>query len=339
MGSYLWESYYQEVSYYWKGFLSFFAYKPRWSNPTCDVRERPLAHGLVTRSEKVAWPEEFQGVNIGTTPPRQTPYQGSVGGGHPLQECGPGTRSVRVDHKYGGTLIENGVDTGIFLKGGNPYYVNIPVPVRNGWAVQGYPNRNNTGDRHWYGLDQDGNYHTVIQWFQQNNTVGHYEKWDSNGTLLHGYRPGGTTVKGGICWPAHAVNTWELENGLTHRLGIVFPNLGNDPQTGHGDGTGDSANWTVPSYGQILKLSEEEYQRQLSLNPSPTQKTLLDSMFFNGIVPFDRGGQDWAAWHGTLSKISGAQWVNSPAKDIGDLEIPLTELEVGVEYDSLNNYL
>lgn len=313
---YVWTAW-ESLTYEWTGLLRALA-GPKWRNPVCDVTDRYVCKDTVSESVKMSWPDELKDLRMGCDIPSQVPWQGSVGG-QPVQMVNPTKyKTFTVDNVYGGTRIVAG-EPDRYYKPGEKYKVKIPVPVTGEWAVQGYPNGKNDGDRHWYGIEPDGTAHEVIWLGIGTPTVASYNKWSPKGERLDSIPRKGSVVKGDIQWTAHAWNRFDEP----HRLGIVFYNFGNSPE-GWGDGTGEPAKWTFPAYGQILRLSEECYDR-LSENADWEQQAFLDSCRYHGIVPFDRGKKEW---HGTIAMVSGAQHVGST---IPQLNIPLSELELVVK--------
>lgn len=309
MSNYTW-TWWESVTYDWPDWTRPWLAPPRWRNPTCDVTTRRVDETRVTASEPRQWPVELAGLNLTCDPPRQTPWQGSVGGG-PIQTVDPTmTRRFTIDNKWGGNLYRDGQLVGRYGPG-ERWQVDVPMPVRNGWAVEGYPNALNQGDRHWFGIEPDGTAHECI-WLGLNNTptMLNYCKYAPDGTLLTGM-PGGV-VKGGQQWTRLAWDRFDEP----HRLGIVFHNLGG------GDGTGPPALWDFPRYGQTFRLSTAEYRRQLSLGVDPEQLAFLNALHFHGAEAYDRGGQ---RWHGSIGMVAGAQWLGSK---LGELQIPLSSLEL-----------
>ena len=330
--NYVW-SYWQSVTYHWKGWVwQLWGAKPRWYNPTCDVPSgvRHLNTELAAgETVKIDWPDELKDKSIGLGPVGQVPWDGTVGGGKPVQMVFKGNlKGFKVDNPWGGMRVKDG-ELERWYKPGERYDVNVPSPIRNGWAVEGYPNGKNTGDRHWYGVEEDGTAHEVIWLGIGTNTVSAYSKYDPEGNLVDGlvnlnkdgsYEPRGV-VKGHQQWTSIAWNVGDPR----HRLGIVFKSLGRNAETGEGDSPEPYGSWEYPAYGQLYRLSEEEYQRQLTYDPNDEQRILLDSLRYYGVEPYDQGG---SSWHGSIGMVSGAQHRMST---IHELDIPLSELELVVE--------
>ena len=315
---YIW-TWWQSVTYNWTGLMQqWFGAKPRWKNPPADyIREtRRLDKTMVTDSKPVVWPNEYRDLKLNVGPVRQVPYQGSVGG-HPVQlGTDPMARTIRVQNWYGGDRYIDG-DFYYSYKPGQSYHVKVPGPIRYGWAVQGYPNGLNQGDRHLYILEADGTAHEMIGFWQTDWTCVHYRKYDPDGNMVDGIPDAkGAPHKGNIQWTSLA---WDVGDE-PHRLGMSFYQLGNFP-----DGVGDSPPpydaWDTPSYGKLYRLSREEYERQISLGPDEEQRNFLDSLRFYGAVPFDRGGAGWSA---NVAFISGSQQAEST---VGELDIPISALE------------
>lgn len=320
---YPWKNWHQQVSYDWtRPPGSWFAYKPRWSNPTTDMPQRTnLVTDRVTASVPMQWPVEYHGAPIDVTV-RQTPWQGSVGG-KPVQHVDKmKMRRFMVDNKYGGELFRNGMSQGL-TKAGEQWEVMVPRPVReaqDGWAVEGYPNMLNDGDRHWYGLEDDGTAHECIWLGIGTDTMLDYCRFAPDGTLLDGVVKHGRVgvVKGNVSWLSLAWNAGDAP----HRLGLVFHNLAREGVNGAAsDGTRDD--WTQPAYGQVFRLSAEVYNR-LSLNADAEQQAFLDSARHHGFMPYDVGG---ATWKAGVGMVAGAQHTRST---VSDLELSVTDLELVV---------
>lgn len=320
------EKFYQNNAWI-RWLLDLFGYRP-WRNPKTDIRdERKLDLSLVDESIQIEWPEEIKDWKVDFTPPAQKPYKGSVGGGVPVQLLDPSkTKKIMVHNQWRGTLIENGVDTGI--DPGDDYYVDVPVPVSGEWAIQGYPNENAGGDRHWYGIEPDGTAHEMISFWTTDWSCHHYAKYAPDGTILHRVDPGGSVVKGNIRWTGVALN----RNDKPHRLGLVFKKIGKDWDNTYWDGnvrfgepdehwSDGEQNWEYPRYGQWYRLSSEAYVR-LSAKADAEQQAVLDSAYYFGFIPYDRGG---ALDQANVGMIAGSQWVGST---IGELDIKLKDLEL-----------
>lgn len=311
--TYVW-TWAQQISHDWPDWFRKLFGIQRWENPRCDVADRHLCVDEVMSSIPIEWPTEWANVRVSTNAPRQTPWQGSVQGSC-VQMVNPDvTKTFTVRNEYGGTLFENG-DKVRFYNAGETYDVEIPVPIRNGWGLEGYPNGGNLGDRHWFGIEPDGTAHEVIWINVPAGTVASYTKWSPDGKLAHGVLPGGTVVKGGIQWTAHGWNRWDRP----HRLGLVFSNLSG------GDGDLDVPH---PSYRNIYRLSEEAYYNHLKEARGDGElRNLLDSMRIYGMVPYDRGG-DGNAKRCTIGTFAGAQMVGS---SMGKLNVQLKDLELVVD--------
>lgn len=328
--SYLWQSWWQEVTYNWYGWIwDWWGYKPRWSNPTCDVppgtitKNTTLAEGP---SQKIEWPEEYRSLKIGTGPVGQTyVYAGSLANaGKPVQLVDPNNTVVMLmDNKYGGRWLKRHGEV-VDLPGSNVNYrglpVKIPRPLHNGWGIEGYPNGNNGGDRHWYGVDPEtGTVWEAIQFYPNNGTVGTLMVYDNEGNIIEGFIDGKSAVKGGQQWTSLAWNYGDEP----HRLGMVFKWLGKHPTEGWTDSPEPWATkFENPAYGRLYRLSDEEYQRQLSLDPDQEQRNFLDSLRFYGAEPYDQGG---SGWHGSVAFVAGAQQKKST---VPELDIPIAELEM-----------
>lgn len=327
---YLWDSWWQSATYSWTGWTwQLFGYKPRWRNPTCDVppgmitKNTQLAEGVST---KIEWPEEYRDLSIGTGPVGQTNvWQGTLSGaGKPVQLVDPdNTVVMKMDNKNGGTWLKQTGEV-VELPPTNVFYtglpVNIPRPLHDGWGIEGYPNGANTGDRHWYGVDPNtGTVWEAIQFFPELGTVGTLMVYDNQGNVIEGFVDGKSAIKGGQQWTSLAWNYGDQP----HRLGMVFKWLGRHPTEGWTDSPEPWATkFKNPAYGRLYRLSEEEYQRQLALNPDSEQKNFLDSLRFYGVEPYDQGGN---GWHGTIGFVAGAQQKQST---VPNLDIPISELEL-----------
>lgn len=315
MSDYMW-TFAEQLTYDWPSWArSLFRAPKRWQNPICDVgAERHLDRTLVESSEPIEWPDELRDLEVDFGPPRQKPYQGSVGG-KPVQSVNPDrTRRFTVHNKYRGNLIVDGVEAGP-LDG--PYQVDVPVPYQNGWGVEGYPNGGNLGDRHWYGVEPDGTAHEMI-WFNQiDSTCAHYAKYAPDGTITHRVDPGGSVVKGNVQWTSLALN----QGDPAHRLGLVFHNLGatvdhsvDDQIVRFGNaGSDGDADWDYPRYGQWFRLSRAAYDR-LSVGVTDIFiQSVLDSAHYHGFIPYDRGGQTPGA---SVGMIGGGQHERSKLAQI-----------------------
>ncbi len=317
----------QAQTYTWTGFWFWlFGAKPRWTNPTSDVQPgtRFLKKGNVQSSIKVQWPAELKDLSLGLEV-KQKPWQGTVSGGKPVQMVSDTkTKGFSVDNIYGGLRYKDGVPFKDY-KAGERYTVSIPVPLRDGWGIEGYPNASNTGDRHWYGIEADGTAHEVIWMGIGTPTVLNYTKYAPDGSLLDGIMttdemgtyPRGA-VKGHQQWTSLAWN----KGDEPHVLGIVFKALGNNPVNGDGDSPEPYASWALPAYGQTYRLSEAEYDRQMALGPDQEQANFLSSLRFHGVESYDQGKQ---TWHGSIGMIAGAQQANNT---VANLDIPISELEL-----------
>lgn len=317
MATYLWQNWHQQISYDWQGWVwDWFGFKPRWTNPTCDVKNRHVDKTLVGSSEPREWPSELRDLNLAFGPVAQKPMMGSVPGSVPMQMVDPNkTTTVTVGNNWGGWRFKNGVKTE-WLPAGTTYDVIIPTPMNNGLAHEGYPNHGSQGDRHWYGIEPDGTAHECIwmqwgpNWWDHARCL-HYMKYDPQGNMIDGIPGGGNIVKGGIQWTAHAWNRYDEP----HRLGCVIHNMGG------GDGWGDPYNWDFPRYGQVFRLSEDRY-KELYPSADEEQRRFLDSLRHYGVVPFDTGGNGWFV---AIAEVGGAQWVGST---LGELDIPVSDLEL-----------
>lgn len=338
---YFWKNWHQEVSYNWTGFMSLFAYRPKWTNPTSDMPNRTnlASLGIVTDSEPVDWPEEYQGGRINTAV-RQKVWMGSVGG-IPVQRVDPmRVRRFTIINRWGGYLVRDGVDQG-YLNSGQTWEVDVPVPVRlaeDGWAVEAYPNAGNDGDRHWYGVEDNGTHHEAIwivtdehfalgRWSGSGNTMLDYCKYAPDGTLLTGVssRTGyAGVVKGCVSWLSLA---WQRGDS-PHLLGMAMNNLARDGYNG-APSDGDRDDWEHPAYGRHYRLSPEAYTR-LSVNADSEQQTFLDAIFHYGIIPYDRGGATSSTLGAGVGMVAGAQHVGST---LPQLDIKVSDLELVTETD------
>ena len=320
---YIW-TWWQSVTYGWTGLMQqWFGAKPRWENPPADyIREtRHLDKTMVADSKPVVWPTEYRDLRLGLGPVRQTPWAGSVGGKPVQLVAGAMSRPIKVQNWYGGPRYVDG-DLVKNYAPGEAYHVTVPGPVRYGWAVEGYPDGLNQGDRHWYGLEADGTAHEMIGFWQTDWSCVHYRKYDPDGNMIDGIPDGrGATVKGNVQWTSLA---WDVGD-KPHRLGLVFRWLGKHPTEGWTDAPEPWASkFDNPAYGKVYRLSREEYDRQMSLGPNEEQKSFLDSLRFYGAIPYDQGGYDW---HGSIGLIAGSQQAQST---ISELDIPLSALEEAV---------
>lgn len=326
---YPWENWHQQISYDWKGFMKLFAYKPRWENPVCDVPPglRRLNTEIAGDSQPVEWPAELSNLTVDIGPPRQKPYQGSVGG-QPIQMVSrKKMRLFTIDNKWGGVLVRDGEIVGE-TKAGERYEILVPRPIRedqDGWAVQGYPNMLNTGDRHWYGIEEDGTAHECIWLGIGTDTMSTYCRYAPDGSLLDGIVDSRGTygvVKGNVQWTSIAWNRGDPP----HRLGLAFYNLAASDIPGFSDG--DNEEWTTPAYGQLYRLSERAYDRMME-TADEEQQDLLVSGRFNGFMPFDRGGSKMG---GGMALVSGSQWGIGGQWDkpstLEDLDIRFSDLEL-----------
>lgn len=325
---YGWTNWHQQTSYDWKGWAKNFAYKPRWSNPHSDVPDtRYVNTDTVSDSRPMKWPEEYRGLSLWFGPVGQdSVWRGSLlGAGMPVQRVDKKySRMFTIDNRYGGDLYRDGKLVGK-IPAGEKWDVLVPQPVRlheDGWAVEGYPNLLNKGDRHWYGVEDDGTAHESIWILAKehggNNTMLDYCKFAPDGTLLTGVSRNGKAgvVKGNVPWTSLAWN----RDDAPHRLGAAFHNLAVVGMNGAAsDGT--RADWTFPAYGQLFRLSPRVYEL-LSKNANEEQQAFLDSLFLHGVMPFDTGGNSWGA--GT-AMIAGSQHKGST---IADMDILITDLEL-----------
>lgn len=331
--SYGWANWHQQVSYGWKGW---FAYKPRWTNPRSDaIGPRHICTDTVTSSKPIEWPVEYRDVALWAGPVGQTSiWQGTLlGAGQPVQRVDRmHLREFVIDNRYGGDLWRDGKFIE-HLSAGQQWEAYIPEPVRlrqDGWAVEGYPNALNKGDRHWYGVEDDGTCHEAIWTVAlehiagtvfsglKGDTMADYCCYAPDGSLLTGIMKGSHVgvVKGNVQWTSLAWNRGDPP----HRLGAVFHDLALVAMNAAAsDGT--RADWTFPAYGQLFRLSSEVYNR-LSANADDEQQSFLDSLHNHGVMPYDTGGNDWGA---SISIVAGAQHVGST---IGDLSIQITDLEL-----------
>lgn len=327
---YLWANWFQQISYDWSGFLSLFAYKPRWTNPTSDMPKRTnLNTEPVSSSVPMNWPAEYQGSTLNLSV-GQNVWQGSVPhAGQPVQRVDKSkTRTFWIDQKYGGEVIIDGVSQG-YKKAGERWSVEVPRPVReaqDGWAVEGYPNAGNRGDRHWFGLEDDGTAHECIWLGIGTDTMLDYCKYAPDGSLLTGSKSAAGfagVVKGCISWLSVAWNAGDKP----HRLGMGMSNLARLGVNGvPSDGTRDD--WTEPAYGQVFRLAPEVYNR-LSATADEEQQNFLDSLFYYGIMPYDVGGAAMGTvkYGGGVGMVAGAQHKDS---SVGKLEIKFTDLELAI---------
>lgn len=343
---YFWESKLQETSYRWTGLMSKIAYRPRWTNPASDIPQRTnLRKGVIVSSEPIDWPKEYHGGKINTATAQKV-WMGSVGGGIPAQRVDASkSRLFRITNKYGGELYKDGVKLG-YRKAGKAWDVLVPEPVRlkeDGWAVEGYPNAANNGDRHWYGVEDNGITHEMI-WtvaeehykvsgltaFKPNppNTASNYCRYSPTGELLDGVKHKNSgaygVVKGNISWLSVAWNAHDEP----HTLGIVWNELANVGLNGESS-DGLRSDWTHPAYGGHYRLSQEGYSRLIE-TATPEQKNFLDAARFYGFITYDRGGTfDYSAPLGAgIAKVAGAQHV-----DLGldVLDLLVTDLELVTE--------
>ncbi len=317
---------YPSPEWFWK----IFGVHHPWSNPHTDVgQERRVDTTRVGSSVPVDWPAEYANLKIDFDPPRQTPWKGSVSGGHPVQAADPTrTKKVRVRNRWGGTLIEDGVDTGRELR--RDYSVRIARPARerdHGWAWQGYPNPGASGDRHLYLVWPDGTVEEMIGFYPDVMTCEHYARYGPDGEVLHRIDPGGSVVKANLQWTRLALNRGDTP----HRMGLVFHELGDEPDHSIPDGIerwnlerhksdGIRADFAVPRYGQWFRLSDEAHRR-LIVGANLEQRMVLDGANEHGFLPVDRGG---SGWEPGPAMISGAQWDGST---LGDLQIRVADLE------------
>ena len=335
---YLW-TWWESVTYCWPDWTRTWLAPKRWTNPQSDVTtERRLELHRVLESQPVRWPEELADLRLNLGPPGQEPWEGTVGGGVPMQLVDPNrTSRFRVTGKYSGTRYfrtsEEEDFTTSFIPDWDGYEIDLPNPIQGGWGYEGYPNPANRGDRHWFGLERNGTAHEAIWLNPDFKTLDHYIKYSPTGAVLDKLIPAGTVVKGDIQWTAHALNRGDPP----HRLGCVFHNLGHyrdaEGNLIWGDGQGYQAEWEVPAYGQMYRLSDQAYGRLTQQGLDLEQSWVVDSLRYFGVVPYDRGGRlkpnpqhqtDFVP-HMTIGLVSGQQWIGST---VAELEIYVSDFEL-----------
>lgn len=342
---YFWENKHQEISHDWKGFLALFKFRPEWKNPKTDMYKRTniADHYVVSDSVPVDFPKEFEGGHIKTSI-SQTVWAGSVNGGSPVQAVDPTkTRRFRINNQYTRDLIVDGEELGQ-IKSGEHFYVDVPEPVRlkqDGWAIEGYPNAANLGDRHWYGIEKDGTTHEMI-WCTtaehyrdaglgaftpaEPNTAIKYCKYAPDGTMVTGVLNGGKpmgVVKGDISWLSIAWNAGDEP----HLLGCAFNELALLGFDGAGS-DGSMEDWDHPAYGRHYRITEALYNELMAKATTADERSFALSLRIYGFIPYDRGGHyDLAKgpMNGGFGIVAGAQHVGT---GLEALKIPVDELEL-----------
>lgn len=342
---YFWKNKHQEISYKWKGFLALLKFRPSWKNPETDMYERTnLANNyIVSDSVPVKFPAEFSGGTINTSI-SQTVWDGSVHGGKPVQAVDPNkTRRFRINNEYTRELIVDGESKGE-IGAGEHFYVDVPEPVRlkeDGWAVEGYPNVGNGGDRHWYGIEPDGTTHEMI-WITTSeqykasglgafappepNTAAKYCKYSPDGTMLTGLRSGDLeigVVKGNLSWLSIAWNAGDEP----HLLGASFNELA---LHGHNGARSDGSmeEWEHPAYGRHYRISEKLFNDLRVDAKTDDEYNFYLSLRVYGFIPYDRGGTydpQKGPMEGRFGIVAGSQHVGT---GLEALEIPIDELEL-----------
>lgn len=294
--AYVWTPW-EGMTYRWPEWTRRFGVAPqRWRNPHCDALDRPLDTTVVQASEVPEWPDGWADapllIEAGTEP-----WEGQAGG-IPMQMVDPDRRRPFVREAYWNPGVRQTVE--------------IPVPMRDSWGHEGYPDPHPRwgsadGDRHWIGVEPDGTSHEVFAMYGAQGRVGNYCRWSPDGEIEFSTAPEGGVNKAGVRYSDKILGPADPP----HRLLIVLAGRDEDPET-----------WTrFPRVGDVVRLSAEAHARHMA-TADLQQRLVLDSLHIHGAVCHDHGTH--LAAGGRVMHVGTGLWAGNT---LSRLDIRMGDLE------------
>jgi hypothetical protein len=260
---------------------------PPWRPQRADADlRRPLDTTKVEASEPYPWPADAAGVRLNVNPQAE-PWMGSMGG-IPVQAVPPEPRwESRLELNFWG--LHNGSRQ-------------VPLPSVGERWIEGHPLVGGTWDRHWCGTDGVTCWE-ALGWDDVRRTMGGWAVW-RNGQVVEGY----AVTRGKVSLVA---GLWDRFDP-PHRLLMWMSGI---------DEQGSAPGW--PEAGQVFRLSEAAYLRELNKAETVDAIQLLQSLRVYGATFHDRNANRTPA--AGIAYVSGAQWAGHGC---GRIAIQLSDLEV-----------
>lgn len=260
---------------------------PPFTAPRVDADlRRTLDTTQAEWSDPYPWPADAVNVRLQTNPSGQ-PWANSLGG-IPVQSVPVAPRwESRLELNFWG--LHNGTRQ-------------VPLPSVGERWIEGHPSIGGAWDRHWCGTDGVTSWE-ALGWDDVRRTMGGWAVW-RDGKVIEGYAVtrGKVSLVSGL-WdrfdPPHRLLMWMSG----------FDELGSRP------------GW--PEAGQVFRLSESAYLREMAKATTADAVQLLQSLRWFGAIFHDRNASHTPA--AGIAYVSGAQWNGHGCAGV---TITLADLEV-----------